>query len=83
MLSLKGTCETIYKKYIFYIVVLFSFQIAIKLLLHKIKSPQPKEAIQALTVLEACVKNCGEQFHNKLGNHEVIDELTNLVLNIV
>ncbi|CAB4057112.1 FPGS [Lepeophtheirus salmonis] len=35
--------------------------IAIRLLAHKIQSPQEMEAIQSLAVLEACVKSCGSR----------------------
>jgi len=50
-------------------------QIALKLLLHKIRSPQEREALQAITVLEACVKNCGELFQSAVGKSSFIDEM--------
>ena len=43
------------------------------------QSPQEREAIQALTVLEACVKNCGENFHKELGKYRFLNELIKIV----
>ncbi|CAB1344526.1 unnamed protein product, partial [Coregonus sp. 'balchen'] len=40
-------------------------QLATRLLAHKIQSPQEWEAMQALMVLEMCMKNCGKRFHNE------------------
>ncbi|KAM3863441.1 ADP-ribosylation factor-binding protein GGA3 [Diretmus argenteus] len=54
-------------------------QIAVKLLVHKIHSPQEWEAIQALTVLEACMKNCGRRFHNEIGKYRFLNELIKVV----
>ncbi|XP_077979789.1 ADP-ribosylation factor-binding protein GGA1-like [Glandiceps talaboti] len=54
-------------------------QIATKLIAHKIQSPQDNEAMQALTVLEACVKNCGRRFHQELGKFRFLNELIKLV----
>jgi len=49
------------------------------LLAHKIQSPQEKEALLALSVLEACVKNCGENFRKELGKYRFLNELIKVV----
>ncbi|XP_059195843.1 ADP-ribosylation factor-binding protein GGA3a isoform X1 [Centropristis striata] len=54
-------------------------QISVRLLAHKIQSPQEWEAIQALTVLEACMKNCGQRFHNEVGKFRFLNELIKVV----
>ncbi|XP_037545793.1 ADP-ribosylation factor-binding protein GGA3a [Nematolebias whitei] len=54
-------------------------QISVRLLAHKIQSPQEWEAIQALTVLEACMKNCGRRFHNEVGKFKFLNELIKVV----
>uniref|UniRef100_A0A8C5HEX1 ADP-ribosylation factor-binding protein GGA3 n=1 Tax=Gouania willdenowi TaxID=441366 RepID=A0A8C5HEX1_GOUWI len=54
-------------------------QIAVTLLVHKIHSPQEWEALQALTVLEACMKNCGRRFHNEVGKYRFLNELIKVV----
>ncbi|KAM6155218.1 ADP-ribosylation factor-binding protein GGA2 [Rhynchocyon petersi] len=45
------------------------------LLAHKIQSPQEKEALHALTVLEMCVNHCGEKFHNEVAKFRFLNEL--------
>ncbi|XP_024600115.1 ADP-ribosylation factor-binding protein GGA2 [Neophocaena asiaeorientalis asiaeorientalis] len=45
------------------------------LLAHKIQSPQEKEALYALTVLEVCVNHCGEKFHNEVAKFRFLNEL--------
>ncbi|XP_022073874.2 ADP-ribosylation factor-binding protein GGA3-like [Acanthochromis polyacanthus] len=50
-------------------------QVAVRLLAHKIQSPQEKEALQALTVLEACMNNCGKRFHSEAGKFRFLNEL--------
>ncbi|XP_045903594.1 ADP-ribosylation factor-binding protein GGA3-like [Micropterus dolomieu] len=50
-------------------------QVAIRLLAHKIQSPQEKEALQALTVLEACMNNCGKRFHSEAAKFRFLNEL--------
>ncbi|XP_044043974.1 ADP-ribosylation factor-binding protein GGA1-like [Siniperca chuatsi] len=50
-------------------------QEAIRLLAHKIQSPQEKEALQALTVLEACMNNCGKRFHSEVAKFRFLNEL--------
>ncbi|XP_056607526.1 ADP-ribosylation factor-binding protein GGA1 [Triplophysa dalaica] len=54
-------------------------QLATRLLAHKIQSPQEWEAMQALMVLETCVKNCGKKFHNEMGKFRFLNELIKVV----
>ncbi|XP_040893126.1 ADP-ribosylation factor-binding protein GGA3a isoform X2 [Toxotes jaculatrix] len=54
-------------------------QISVRLLAHKVQSPQEWEALQALTVLEACMKNCGRRFHNEVGKFRFLNELIKVV----
>ncbi|PIK46959.1 putative ADP-ribosylation factor-binding protein GGA1 [Apostichopus japonicus] len=54
-------------------------QIACRLIGHKIQSPQEREALQALIVAEACVKNCGEAFHREVGKFRFLNELIKLI----
>ncbi|KAG7485893.1 ADP-ribosylation factor-binding GGA3-like isoform X1 [Solea senegalensis] len=54
-------------------------QISVRLLAHKIQSPQEWEAIQALMVLEACMKNCGQRFHSEVGKFRFLNELIKVV----
>ncbi|CAJ1053987.1 ADP-ribosylation factor-binding protein GGA2-like [Xyrichtys novacula] len=54
-------------------------QVAIRLLAHKIQSPQEKEALQALTVLEACMNNCGKRFHSEAAKFRFLNELIKVV----
>ena len=53
--------------------------IACRLLAHKIQSPQEREAVQALAVLEACVKSCGPAFHTEVGKFRFLNEMIKLV----
>lgn len=53
--------------------------IACKLIAHKIQSPQERESIQTLAVLEACVKSCGEPFHTEVGKFKFLNEMIKLV----
>ncbi|XP_051941172.1 ADP-ribosylation factor-binding protein GGA3-like isoform X3 [Hippocampus zosterae] len=50
-------------------------QVALSLLAHKIQSPQEKEALQALTVLEACMNNCGKRFRGEAAKFRFLNEL--------
>uniref|UniRef100_A0A667WFW1 VHS domain-containing protein n=1 Tax=Myripristis murdjan TaxID=586833 RepID=A0A667WFW1_9TELE len=50
-------------------------QVATRLLAHKIQSPQEREALQALTVLEACMNNCGQRFHSEAAKFRFLNEL--------
>uniref|UniRef100_A0A8C2VLK2 Golgi associated, gamma adaptin ear containing, ARF binding protein 2 n=1 Tax=Chinchilla lanigera TaxID=34839 RepID=A0A8C2VLK2_CHILA len=45
------------------------------LLAHKIQSPQEKEALHALTVLEVCMNHCGEKFHGEVAKFRFLNEL--------
>ncbi|KAM6941567.1 ADP-ribosylation factor-binding protein GGA2-like [Lycodopsis pacificus] len=54
-------------------------QVAVRLLAHKIQSPQEKEALQALTVLEACMNNCGKRFHGEAAKFRFLNELLKLL----
>ncbi|KAL3995978.1 hypothetical protein ACER0C_008634 [Sarotherodon galilaeus] len=54
-------------------------QLATRLLAHKIQSPQEWEAMQALTVLETCMKNCGKRFHSEVGKFRFLNELIKVV----
>ncbi|XP_040892948.1 ADP-ribosylation factor-binding protein GGA1-like [Toxotes jaculatrix] len=54
-------------------------QLATRLLAHKIQSPQEWEAIQALMVLETCMKNCGKRFHSEVGKFRFLNELIKVV----
>eukprot|EP00092_Neocalanus_flemingeri_P017450 GFUD01018876.1.p1 GENE.GFUD01018876.1~~GFUD01018876.1.p1 ORF type:complete len:707 (-),score=214.15 GFUD01018876.1:131-2251(-) len=53
--------------------------LATRLLGHKIQSPQDQEALQALAVLEACVKSCGLEFHAEVGKFRFLNEMIKLV----
>uniref|UniRef100_A0A7N8XRK0 Golgi associated, gamma adaptin ear containing, ARF binding protein 3a n=1 Tax=Mastacembelus armatus TaxID=205130 RepID=A0A7N8XRK0_9TELE len=54
-------------------------QISVRLLAHKIQSPQEWEAMQALMVLEACMKNCGQRFHSEVGKFKFLNELIKVI----
>ncbi|XP_049330127.1 ADP-ribosylation factor-binding protein GGA2-like isoform X3 [Astyanax mexicanus] len=50
-------------------------QVALRLLVYKIQSPQEREALQALTLLEACMNNCGKRFHSEATKFRFLNEL--------
>nr|XP_022319091.1 ADP-ribosylation factor-binding protein GGA1-like isoform X3 [Crassostrea virginica] len=54
-------------------------QTAIRLLAHKIQSPQEREALYALATVEACVKNCGRRFHGEVGKFRFLNEMIKVV----
>ncbi|XP_057368753.1 ADP-ribosylation factor-binding protein GGA1-like [Daphnia carinata] len=54
-------------------------QVAVKLLAYRIHSPQEKEALNALALLEQCVKSCGPSFHCEIGKFRFLNELIKLV----
>ncbi|KAM8777400.1 ADP-ribosylation factor-binding protein GGA2 [Rhynchonycteris naso] len=45
------------------------------LLAHKIQSPQEREALYALLVLETCMNHCGEKFHSEVSKFRFLNEL--------
>ena len=53
--------------------------IATRILAHKIQSPQEREAVQALAVLEACVRSCGPPFITEIGRFKFLNELIKLI----
>ncbi|TKS69158.1 ADP-ribosylation factor-binding protein GGA1 [Collichthys lucidus] len=63
----------------FTLVCFISPQLATRLLAHKIQSPQEWEAMQALTVLETCMKSCGKPFHSEVGKFRFLNELIKVV----
>ncbi|KAL8597664.1 hypothetical protein ACOMHN_031599 [Nucella lapillus] len=54
-------------------------QFAVRLLAHKMQSPTEREALCALSTLEACVKNCGRTFHQEIGKFRFLNELIKVV----
>ncbi|XP_029310849.1 ADP-ribosylation factor-binding protein GGA1-like [Cottoperca gobio] len=54
-------------------------QLATRLLAHKIQSPQEWEAMQALLVLETCMRSCGKRFHSEVGKFRFLNELIKVV----
>ena len=56
-----------------------SCQLAIDLIINKLQSNQEWENLIALHVLEACVKNCGETFHELISRFRFLNELIKLI----
>lgn len=54
-------------------------QIAAKFVSAKVQSLQEWEALQALLVLESCMKRCGSVFHSEVGKFRFLNELIKLV----
>ncbi|CAN7939545.1 unnamed protein product [Ixodes hexagonus] len=52
---------------------------ALRFLAHKIQSPQEKEAIQALLVLEECATRCGAKFQDEVFKFRFLNELIKVV----
>nr|XP_039257337.1 ADP-ribosylation factor-binding protein GGA1-like [Styela clava] len=50
-----------------------------RMLAHKIQSPQEHEALQALVVLEYCMKHCEKSFQNEVGKYRFLNELIKVV----
>ncbi|KAJ1095919.1 hypothetical protein NDU88_001069 [Pleurodeles waltl] len=53
--------------------------IATRILAHKIQSPQEPEALRALTVLETCINNCGNSFHQEIAKFRFLNELIKVI----
>ncbi|XP_046425720.1 ADP-ribosylation factor-binding protein GGA1 isoform X1 [Neodiprion fabricii] len=53
--------------------------IASKLLATHIQSPTEWEALQALELLDACMKRCGSSFHAEVGKFRFLNEMIKLV----
>ncbi|XP_076235406.1 ADP-ribosylation factor-binding protein Gga [Calliopsis andreniformis] len=54
-------------------------QIGIKLLAAHIQSPNESEALQALTLLDTCMRRCGSSFHAEIGKFRFLNEMIRLV----
>lgn len=52
---------------------------AVRLLSHKMQSPQEKEALYALRTLEACVQRCGTKFHTEIGKFRFLNEMIKML----
>eukprot|EP00795_Rhopilema_esculentum_P009516 gene9516-17255_t len=52
---------------------------AVKLISHKLSLHQEVVTLQTLTVLEVCVKNCGQRFHQEIGKYRFLNELIKLL----
>lgn len=52
---------------------------AIRLISHKIQSPQEHEALRTLELLEVCVQSCGQRFHQEIGKFRFLNEMIKLV----
>ncbi|XP_014785844.1 ADP-ribosylation factor-binding protein GGA3 [Octopus bimaculoides] len=53
--------------------------ISVRLLAHKLQSPQEREALFALLTLETCVKNCGSRFQSEIGKFRFLNEIIKVV----
>ncbi|XP_065900010.1 ADP-ribosylation factor-binding protein GGA3-like isoform X2 [Dysidea avara] len=54
-------------------------QVALKIIPAKMQSKEEKVALLALTLLEACVKNCGKRFHEELGKFRFLNEVIKML----
>uniref|UniRef100_A0A3B4C1W1 VHS domain-containing protein n=1 Tax=Pygocentrus nattereri TaxID=42514 RepID=A0A3B4C1W1_PYGNA len=76
--SVCGVCMFVwywYDVWCLHVIPLFSPQVALRLLAHKIQSPQEREALQTLTLLEACMNNCGKRFRAEATKFRFLNEL--------
>ncbi|XP_069694970.1 ADP-ribosylation factor-binding protein GGA1 isoform X2 [Periplaneta americana] len=53
--------------------------IATRVIANKIQSPQEWEALQALNLLDTCMKHCGVGFHAEVGKFRFLNEMIKLV----
>ncbi len=56
-----------------------SCQLAIDLIVNKLQSNQEWEILITLQVLEACVKNCGDSFHELISRFRFLNEMIKLI----
>lgn len=52
---------------------------AIRLISHKIQSPQEHEALRTLELLEVCAHKCGKRFQQEMGKFRFLNEMIKLV----
>lgn len=51
----------------------------VKLIINKLALRQEAVTLQALNIVEVCVRNCGSRFHNEIGKYKFINELIKLL----
>eukprot|EP01137_Pigoraptor_chileana_P020339 Opistho-2@82570 len=51
------------------------------IILDKLRNPNAKIALLALTLLDACMKNCGKEFQHLVGKFKFLNEMIKLVSN--
>ncbi|EDO44900.1 predicted protein [Nematostella vectensis] len=54
-------------------------QVATRYLAQKVRSVNERESLVALELIEACVKNCGQKFHQEIGKYKFLNELIKLL----
>lgn len=54
-------------------------QHAIRLISHKIQSPQEHEALRTLELLDVCAQKCGKRFQQEIGKFRFLNEMIKLV----
>ncbi|XP_064406419.1 ADP-ribosylation factor-binding protein GGA1-like [Halichondria panicea] len=54
-------------------------QVALQLIVPKMRDTNEKVALLTLTLLEACVKNCGQRFHQEMGKFRFLNELIRMI----
>lgn len=52
---------------------------ALRIIVPKMRHENEKVSLLSLTLLEACVKNCGQRFHQELGKFRFLNELIRMV----
>lgn len=52
---------------------------ALKLIVPKMRHENERVSLLALAVLEACVKNCGQIFHQELGKFRFLNEVIKML----
>lgn len=54
-------------------------QEVLRIIAHKVQSPQEREALRALEVLEECVSRCGGKLNNEVGKFRFLNELIRVI----